>query len=98
MSTLERVFIGRKMGADWVALLLTVKAYLRGLFVGDSSRSILPFVPRPLRFLALLVLILNTRSLPFIWHREDTIRFNRALPVSNSVLSPRFQTCSVRSR
>ncbi|KAF8604534.1 hypothetical protein BDV93DRAFT_522250 [Ceratobasidium sp. AG-I] len=35
---------------------------------GDSSRSILPFLPRPLKWLFLMVLLLNVRSWPGVWH------------------------------
>src|SRR5258707_10478425 len=37
----------------------------------DPTRSILPFLPRSLRFLLLLVLLLNYRALPFVWHRKS---------------------------
>ncbi|KAI5117564.1 hypothetical protein M0805_009642 [Coniferiporia weirii] len=50
-------------------LLRVAKTYLAGLVTGgDSARSVLPFVPRPLRLLFILLLVLNSRSLPFIWH------------------------------
>ncbi|TDL14763.1 hypothetical protein BD410DRAFT_733639 [Rickenella mellea] len=32
------------------------------------TRSILPWIPRPLKWLALLILLVNARNLPFIWH------------------------------
>ncbi|KLO12162.1 hypothetical protein SCHPADRAFT_875833 [Schizopora paradoxa] len=35
---------------------------------GDSSKSILPFIPRPIRYLVVLLLIVNARSFPFTWH------------------------------
>ncbi|KAL5485579.1 hypothetical protein ACEPAI_6620 [Sanghuangporus weigelae] len=53
---------------NWPALLPAMKGCIRALFTGDHSRSVLPFVPRPLRILLLLILILNSRSLPFTWH------------------------------
>ena len=39
---------------------------------GDNSQSILPWLPRPLRWFLLFVLLLNSRSFPFVWHREYT--------------------------
>lgn len=38
--------------------------------VGDSSKSILPFIPRPIRYLLVLLLVVNARSFPFAWHCE----------------------------
>lgn len=43
---------------------------LGALIFGDSSRSILPFVPRPVRYLLLLLLLVNARSFPLTWHCE----------------------------
>ena len=36
----------------------------------DRKRSILPFLPRSLRFALLFILLLNYRALPFVWHRK----------------------------
>ena len=47
------------------ALLHLVRSHLTP---SDSARSILPFVPRPLKWLVLLVLLINARGLPLIWH------------------------------
>ena len=35
---------------------------------GDRTRSILPFLPRSVRWILLFVLLLNYRALPMIWH------------------------------
>ncbi|CEL58632.1 hypothetical protein RSOLAG1IB_08694 [Rhizoctonia solani AG-1 IB] len=35
---------------------------------GDSSKSILPFIPRPIKWLVLLVFLFNARSWPGVWH------------------------------
>ncbi|KAF9512560.1 hypothetical protein BS47DRAFT_1345337 [Hydnum rufescens UP504] len=35
---------------------------------GDRTRSILPFLPRSVRWTLLIVLLLNYRALPMIWH------------------------------
>ncbi|KAG8848276.1 hypothetical protein FRB96_001249 [Tulasnella sp. 330] len=33
-----------------------------------SDKSILPFIPRPIKFLVLFIFLLNYRSWPFVWH------------------------------
>lgn len=50
----------------------SAKDYIVRFLTADSSRSVLPFVPRPLRFIFLLVLLLNVRSLPLVWHRKHS--------------------------
>ncbi|CAE6449335.1 hypothetical protein ACGC1H_000200 [Rhizoctonia solani] len=35
---------------------------------GDSTKSILPFVPRPIKWLILFIFLLNARSWPGVWH------------------------------
>ncbi|KDQ21709.1 hypothetical protein BOTBODRAFT_61344 [Botryobasidium botryosum FD-172 SS1] len=49
-------------------LLNTLSNLLAVLKSNGSQKSILPFVPRPLKWLFLLLLVLNTRSLPLAWH------------------------------
>ncbi|KAG8719308.1 hypothetical protein FRC09_011352 [Ceratobasidium sp. 395] len=34
----------------------------------EASRSILPFIPRPLKWLALIIFLVNIRSWPGVWH------------------------------
>ncbi|CAE6441347.1 unnamed protein product [Rhizoctonia solani] len=51
---------------------------------GDSSKSILPFIPRPLKWVILFVFLLNARSWPGVWHLRVfssviRIRFNGLL-------------------
>ncbi|KAG8973438.1 hypothetical protein FRC05_008829 [Tulasnella sp. 425] len=36
--------------------------------VGPSDKSMLPFIPRPIKLLFALLFILNWRSWPFVWH------------------------------
>ncbi|KAH7335789.1 hypothetical protein B0J17DRAFT_616854 [Rhizoctonia solani] len=35
---------------------------------GDSSKSIFPFIPRPMKWLILFIFLLNARSWPGVWH------------------------------
>ncbi|CAE6358263.1 unnamed protein product [Rhizoctonia solani] len=35
---------------------------------GDSSKSILPFIPRPIKWFVLFIFLLNARSWPGVWH------------------------------
>ncbi|KAH8107447.1 hypothetical protein DFH11DRAFT_1637426 [Phellopilus nigrolimitatus] len=52
-----------------LAMFNVAKTYALGLFTGENAaRSVLPFIPRPLRVLLVLLLVLNARSLPFLWH------------------------------
>ncbi|EJD06307.1 uncharacterized protein FOMMEDRAFT_16925 [Fomitiporia mediterranea MF3/22] len=51
-----------------ISSLSPIRDFVANLLRGDASRSIVPFIPRPLRLLFLIVLILNCRSLPFVWH------------------------------
>ncbi|KAF8316483.1 uncharacterized protein EI90DRAFT_2912454, partial [Cantharellus anzutake] len=52
------------------AALTRVSPILTFLRLGgaDQSRSILPFLPRSLRYLLLVILLVNYRALPFVWH------------------------------
>ncbi|KAG8892841.1 hypothetical protein FRB99_002403, partial [Tulasnella sp. 403] len=44
-----------------------VKSLLYAL-IGPSDKSLLPFVPRPIKLLVAFVFLLNWRSWPFLWH------------------------------
>ncbi|KAG9030148.1 hypothetical protein FRB95_004286 [Tulasnella sp. JGI-2019a] len=46
-----------------------VKALL-GLILGPSDKSLLPFIPRPIKLLVAFLFLLNWRSWPFIWHAK----------------------------
>ncbi|CAE7085804.1 unnamed protein product [Rhizoctonia solani] len=35
---------------------------------GESTKSILPFIPRPIKWFILLIFLLNARSWPGVWH------------------------------
>lgn len=39
--------------------------------MANSSKSILPFIPRSIRYALLVVLLANVRSWPFVWHCES---------------------------
>ncbi|KZS90482.1 hypothetical protein SISNIDRAFT_415311 [Sistotremastrum niveocremeum HHB9708] len=49
-------------------MALTLQRLKQLLTPADSSRSILPFIPRPIRYILLFILLLNARSWPFVWH------------------------------
>jgi len=51
--------------APWVNTLSNLLMVLKS---SGSQKSILPFIPRPLKWLFLLLLMLNARSLPLAWH------------------------------
>lgn len=36
--------------------------------MAESSKSIIPFLPRPLKYFILLIIFANFRSWPFVWH------------------------------
>lgn len=38
--------------------------------LGPSDRSMLPFIPRPVKLLVALLFLMNWRSWPFVWHCE----------------------------
>ena len=51
-----------------VATLRSQPAKLIRAFLGPSSQSLLPFIPRPIKLLIAFVFLLNWRSWPFLWH------------------------------
>ena len=63
------------------SLMLPIPAALKAVLEplrlsgGNASQSILPFIPRPIRFLLFLILLLNCRSFPFLWHSESVHSF-----------------------
>ncbi|KAG9004896.1 hypothetical protein FRB94_001975 [Tulasnella sp. JGI-2019a] len=64
--------------ADLIAILHSrtglhverVKAVLRALVIGPSDKSLLPFIPRPIKLLVAFVFLLNWRSWPLVWHAK----------------------------
>lgn len=48
----------------------------------SASRSILPFIPRPIKWVLLVLFVVNARSWPGVWHGESNDRLYFALLIS----------------